>query len=242
MFLLQTVHDVWRTRRKTLLSGLTLCFSMYLIKLLFAYLFGNKKNTTIKKQLNWRIKFLLAVRSSQRSLTLSSWSPSAASGTQASSWCPPSPCLWKHTSEPPSGLNKAFVACREHPSSSCKLEKQKSHLQGNPWRWISGPVGHDGRGYWSWCPPGDSERWAPTLAAPQRCSRWPRCLVRTNTDMVNTQEDLRHQGFKVPWMVKRSRTGMDCRNLLSENTRKCFCSKAGSLARRLIPCSGFNLE
>lgn len=134
-----------------------------------------------------------------------------------------------------------FVARREHRSSLCKLEKQKWHLQGNPWRWISGPAGRDGRGYWSWCPPGDSERWAPTLAAPQRCSRSPRCLVHTNTDIVNTQEDLRHQG-SVLWMMNRLRIGMDCRNLLSEHTRKCFYFKAGSLARRLIPCCGFNLE
>lgn len=35
------------TNRKTLLSGLTLCFSMYLIKLLFAYLFDEKKEIHI---------------------------------------------------------------------------------------------------------------------------------------------------------------------------------------------------
>lgn len=37
-------HEFVLTSRKTLLSGLTLCFSMYLIKLLVAYLVDEKHN------------------------------------------------------------------------------------------------------------------------------------------------------------------------------------------------------
>lgn len=67
--------------------------------------------------------------------------------------------------------------------SACKCSAAAffSDLQGNPWRWISCPAGRDGMGYWSWCLPGDSGRWAQTLAAPRRCSRLPKYLRHGNT-------------------------------------------------------------
>ena len=40
------------------------------------------------------------------------------------------------------------------------------------------PADRGGTGCLSWCPPDDSERWAPTSEAQQRCNRWPKYLSR----------------------------------------------------------------
>lgn len=53
------------TKRNTLLSGLTLCFSMYFMRLLLAYLQEHNNHTSLETHFFFQIMFIIEVQFTQ---------------------------------------------------------------------------------------------------------------------------------------------------------------------------------
>jgi len=67
----------------------------------------------------------------------------------------------------------------------------------SPWHWRSYRAGHGDMDCSSWCPPGGSERSAPTSSVRQRCTRSPRYLIPTApTHILLYSKYSRHIKFK----------------------------------------------
>lgn len=122
------------TRRKTLLSGFTLCFSMYLIRLLFAYLVKKTKTLINNKQIE-SVNISQTVTVATHVVLLKSFCSVGYSGIFLMS-------------------SQSLSARRTHSHYNTEMQQHLyikgpsagDHLQGSPWRWKCGPAGRGGRG------------------------------------------------------------------------------------------------